>query len=97
MNVFDLLLDEDLDLRIERGDLVMGESTLQHQALLLLSNKGDWRADGTVGVALNNELLDDANPDELRQRIRQEFERDGMVVGRIEITDNWPLIEATYE
>lgn len=97
MNVFDLLLNEDLDLRIERGDMVVGESTLQHQGLLLLSHQGDWRVDGTVGIALNNELLDDASPDELRQRIRKDFERDGMQVGRIEITDSMPLIEAIYE
>ena len=97
MTVFDLLLDEDLDLAIVRGDVVVGESTLQHQALLLLSNKGEWRESPTVGVGLNRYLLEDAPADELRQVIRKELERDGQRVGRIEVSEGMPAIEASYE
>lgn len=97
MNVFDLLLDDELDLKIQGGDLVKGESTLQHQALLLLTHSGEWRANPTVGAALDTYLLDEVGPDELRQQIRRQFALDGMAVGRIEVTDGQPEIEASYE
>ena len=98
MNVFDILLDEDFDLVVKNGDLVVGESTLQHQALLLLSNKGDWRQSPTVGMGLNNYLLEDAPADVMRQAIRQELERDGMQVGSIDVAEGaLPEIQASYE
>ena len=43
MNVCDLLLDDDLDMCVKGGDLAIGESTVQHQALLLFANQGEWR------------------------------------------------------
>jgi hypothetical protein len=97
MNVSDVLLDEDFDLLMENGDFVVGESTLQHQALLLLSNKGEWRQSPVVGVGLNNFLLQDGGEDELRQLVRKELERDGMRVGSIQLDEGLPLIEASYE
>jgi hypothetical protein len=97
MTVSDLLLDENLDLAIKGGDVVLGESTLQHQVLLLLSNKGEWRESPVVGVGLNNHLLNELPDDELRQVIRKEFERDGLQVGTIDLIDGLPRIEASYE
>lgn len=41
--VYDILLGADFDLWIEAGDLKIGESTVQHQQLLLWTHYGEWR------------------------------------------------------
>lgn len=91
----DILLNEDFDLLIENGDLVIGESTNQHQQLLLLTKKGDWKENPTVGVGLAGYLKDDADSD-LLGAIRTEFEKDGMTVNSIELKNEDFIIDAHY-
>jgi hypothetical protein len=98
MNVFDLLLTDDLDLRIERGDLVLGESTEQHLRLLLETEKGDWRQAGYVGVGLRSLLLDDATPGQVQQEIQTQLESDGVKVVRLELSTTGQLrVEGIYK
>jgi len=87
MEVFDILIDENNDLAISAGDLSVGESTLQHQNDLLLSVKGEWKQNPDVGVGLINYLNDDYNPDELKQSIQSEFEKDGMRISKLELNN----------
>jgi hypothetical protein len=92
----DILLDENNELGFYSGDLASGESTRQHQQLLLLSNKGDWREYPTVGVGLAGYLKDDDFHTVLSD-IKSEFQTDGMRIKTIALDESGNLnIDATY-
>lgn len=78
----DLLLNTSFDLDVNGGDLVTGESTRQHQQLLLLIEKGELREFPLRGVGLQTWLLDD-QAGNLNATIKREFETDGMTVRQI--------------
>ncbi|MGB0522389.1 MAG: hypothetical protein ACPGJS_05485 [Flammeovirgaceae bacterium] len=94
---FDILIDENNDPIISGGDFLIGESTQQHQKLLLVSNKGQFREHPAVGVGINEYLLDDDANTSLFNEIDTQFKVDGMIVTHIEIVDNLNLsIDAEY-
>ncbi|MBA3901184.1 MAG: hypothetical protein H0X62_13425 [Bacteroidetes bacterium] len=93
----DILLDENNELLIKNGDLVMGDATKQHQKHLLMASKGEYKQSPTTGVGLMS-FLDDENPDDLLREIRKEFARDGMTVNDIKIKGDGSIsIDAAYE
>lgn len=92
----DILLDEEFDLLFENGDLATGESTEQHQQLLLLCNKGDLREDTTVGVGIQ-QFLKDEEDGGLLGEIKKEFERDGMDVRKVGMEDDKIVVNAAYK
>ena|ERR1022692_3067775 len=85
MKVFDFILGSDFDLVIENGDFKVDESTLQHQQLLLLANKGEIKQSPTDGVGINNYLLEDGGVDDLKHVIQEQFEGDGMEIHSMKI------------
>jgi hypothetical protein len=93
--VKDLLLGSDGDLRLEGGDFVVGESTIQHQNLLLLLDKGSLRQRPTRGVGIMSWQLSE-NPARLNAAIKREFEADGMIVHRVRKIGDDLQIEASY-
>lgn len=93
---FDLILDENDDLLIEDGDFVIGESSLQHQRLLLLCNKGEFKEFPTRCVGLAN-YLESGNTQELAREIDVDFSKDGMKVTKIKIDVPNLEIEASYD
>jgi hypothetical protein len=93
----DVLLGNDLDLVFRNGDLVVGESTEQHQQLLLLNDKGHIKHAPIAGVGIGGYLNDD-NLGELHGEIQQQFERDGLRITKLKIFENGRLeINAGYE
>ena len=92
----DILLDENYDLKITNGDFTVGESTRQHQAILLLCEKGENREFPTLGVGVNTWLLEETMGD-LNSEIKREFARDGMNVQKVKIEDGQLNIIAQYE
>lgn len=93
----DYLLDTDFDLRIENGDFVVGESSAQHQQLLLLLEKGELRQYPLTGVGLKNFLNDD-NLGELYQEIQKQFKADGLSVNRLKIYNDGQMeLDASYQ
>lgn len=80
----DYLHDDDGDLLVENGDFVVGESTLQHQNLLLKMSKGDLRQFPKTGVGVDDFLSDD-NPGDIYTEIQRQFEADGMVIRKINV------------
>lgn len=92
----DYLLDSSFDLRIEDGDFVVGESTAQHQDLLIHLEKGELRQYPKTGVGIKSFFNDD-QVGALYGEIQQQFEADGMTVKKLEITSNKKIIiDAVY-
>ncbi len=93
----DILLDENLDAKIVNGDFEIGESTYQHQRLLLFASKGEFKANPKVGVDAKK-YLESEKPDDFARETRQEFIADGMSVEEIKIKENLEVnIEAYYK
>lgn len=92
----DILLTEKYDLKIENGDLVISESTYQHQSLILLSDKGEFKENPTSGVGIYR-YLEDYSAESLSREIREEFTEDGMRVEEISISNSKLNIKAEYE
>ena len=92
----DILLNEDGSLKVVDGDLVIGESTVQHQNIILSIGKGSIRHFPALGVNASSFLLDES-PDSLLISIRKEFKKDGMTVKKVELNDVKIQIDASYE
>lgn len=92
----DYLHDQNFDLLIKTGDFIVGESTAQHQRLLLLAEKGEWRQYPKTGVGIGS-FLDDDEPGDLFSEIRKQFDADGMTVNSVRIFEDGKMnIDAKY-
>lgn len=80
----DIILNELEDLKIQNGDFVIAESTAQHQRQLLLSNKGDYKQNPTIGVGAFS-YFDDEHMHDLVRAVSMEFARDGMDVRQVQL------------
>lgn len=79
----DYLHDSD-DLKIADGDFAKGESTKQHQSLLVRLKKGELRQFPKTGVGIED-FLQDENPGDAYMEIQKQLEADGMVVREIRL------------
>ena len=93
---YDLMLDEMDDLMIENGDFVTGESTLQHQRLLLLCNKVAFKEFPTRCVGASR-FLETSAAQALAREIDVDFNKDGMTVVKIEVDIPQVNVEADYD
>lgn len=96
--MLDYKLTEDGDLYFDpvTGDLALVESTAQHQLDLLMADKGHYREHVDVGVGLTNWLEDDELGD-LPGVITEEFEKDGMTIAKVTVTESGKLTtDASY-
>ena len=92
----DILINEDGSLKITDGDLTIGESTIQHQSLIIKASKGGVKHYPALGVNVSEVLLDES-PDGFILSIRKEFKRDGMLVKSLNLEKSKIKIEAHYE
>lgn len=98
----DILLDETFDLIIEKeatdkGDFLIKESTKQHQALILMANKGEFKQNPLVGVGVSLYLEDD-RLGAMKSELQQQLYLDGMTVDELRIfNDGRIFINAGYE
>lgn len=92
----DFLFNDDLDLQIADGDLVVGESTAQHQKTLILADKGEFKEVPMRGIG-GRRFLEDHTTDNLAREIRTEFAADGMTVRNIKIAPDLTIqVDANY-
>lgn len=92
----DILLDSHYNMVFANGDIATGFSDSIHQELLLVSNKGDFKASPTIGVGLAGWLKDN-DGEGLLGEIKKEFERDGMTVKKVELLPDYKInIDASY-
>ena len=75
----DLLLSDGFDLAIKNGDLVIGDSNVQHQNTLLITQPSSFKQSPDVGIGVENFLMDD-DPVGLKNKVREEFTKDGQKV-----------------
>lgn len=92
---FKLGIDGDLD--VSGGDLATAESTVQHQRLLLLINKGELREFPVRGLGISSWLLREDGGGSLNAAVKRELEADGMRVNQVNVRNGDLQIDATYE
>lgn len=91
----DILLTGDMDLSIQNGDFTVGESTRQHQQLLLIAEPGNIMQHPETGVGTASFLNDER--DGMATEIRSQFEKDGMKVSSLHVNGEKIEIEANYQ
>ena len=92
----DLILDDNMDLNIVNGDFLIGESTYQHQKILIVADKGEFKENPMRCVGVKR-YLESERPDELAREIRQEFSSDGMIVNKLQIGNDGSIeVDAFY-
>lgn len=92
----DLLLDETFAPVIENGDFAIGDSTYQHQMLLLTCNKGEFKQFPMRCVGASR-YIESHNSEGLAREISTEFALDGMKVKRVKVNIPDVQIDAYYE
>jgi len=91
-----IVLNSDFTFQVSNGSLVIGDTTAQCQILLLMANKGEFKARPMRGVGAVR-FLETENPSDLAREIRTEFVADGMTVNKIVVGANLELeIDAYY-
>jgi hypothetical protein len=92
----DILLNKQFDLDYTpNGEIVRGESSLQHQQLLIISNKGDFKESPTACVGAYG-YLKDSNISGFLGEVKKEMERDGMQVNSLAMVGGKINVNATY-
>lgn len=85
------------DLIISYGDLVIVESTEEHQRQLLLNDKGDFKENPTSCVGVFN-YLDDEGVQELSREVTIAYTQDGMTVNSVQLQpDGLLTVSAGYQ
>lgn len=77
--------------------LVIGDTLQQNKALILIAQQGEFKFRPDLGVGIGDMVLDD---DYLggRHKIRDHFEKDGLILSKLDFYPNKPIIiEADYE
>ena len=99
-NRIDILTDQDFDLLEDpvTNDFVEGESTRQHQALLIVCAKGSFKENPASCVDSFMFLEDDSNnANDLLREVKKQFLADGMVINNLTTTTDGKIqIDATY-
>lgn len=73
----DILLDENFDLKIEGGDIVIGESELQEVGIILAINTGELKSDPLIGANLVQFIRGYNNKAAIERHVRKQLELDG--------------------
>jgi len=86
----------DTDGKIVSG-VVIGKTLQQNKALILLAQPNDFKANPTLGVGIEDILLD-SDLLEYRHKIREHFAMDGLKITKLDLYNtNNIKIEADYE
>jgi hypothetical protein len=95
--MIDLLLDNtNNDLLTDAtGNCRIGNSDQQHQALLLLIDKGGLKENPDAGVGAFK-YLEMEKEDEFLREVRNQFSDDGMQLNKIALENNKLSIDAPY-
>ena len=98
MKNIDLQIDENYSLVTDATahDLVVGDVTLQNQALILQAQKGEWKEKPMLGCGIGD-MTNDEDTGSWKRAIREELGRDGIKVNQLKILGEKIEIDADYE
>lgn len=85
---------KDTDGKIIQG-MQVGDVTMQNIRTILYMQPGELKSHPTVGVGINNMLLDHEYL-LYKHKIRQQLVTDGMKVKKLDVTDQNVRIDASY-
>jgi hypothetical protein len=92
----DLLHNEEYQLQVSSGDFVTGRSDEQHQGLLIVSAKGDFKEFPAACVGAWHYLKGE-DEQGLLSAIKWEFEKDGITVNRVYKANDQIITDAFYK
>lgn len=72
----DILLDADYEDKIEGGDFVMGDGTLDDCNIIMKLNTGDLKSDVILGPTLIRMINSHTSPTQIKQEIKLHLNRD---------------------
>lgn len=92
----DILTDENGDLLIKNGDLLIDYSDNQHQEHIILANKGDFKETPEIGVGIA-QLISDDDPMSVLIDIKKNLQYDGMNVRNVKFEEDGKItIDGSY-
>jgi len=86
--VKDIILDDDLDLKIVNGDFVINESDQQSIELILNSFPGAWKEFPTCGIGIKQYQASSGQSLNLKRNISVQLEADGFKVNGVNVKPN---------
>jgi len=92
--MIDILLNEQHDIAIANGDLVLGDARVQQQQVLLLSKKGDFKQYPTTGIGIQQYINDD-EPAKMVSDVVSQFTADGILVNKVAFENGQLIIDAS--
>lgn len=95
MKGFGMKIGNDYDLQVVSGSVVLGDTQPQNQALIVVSNPGEWKQHPELGVGIESWMLDD-NPGNLRAEVKRHLKSDGFTVDRVTLDGGELVINAQY-
>lgn len=94
--VYDILIDDEMEPKALNGDWEVGESTTQHQKCLLVAAPGNYLQSPSVGVDLYGNINNDEGIETIRKSIQRQFEMDGMKIERLQMRGTDVDVTARY-
>ncbi|MEJ1242108.1 hypothetical protein WBG78_28430 [Chryseolinea sp. T2] len=79
-------LSDDFQFITQRGDFLIGDTDLQDERNILYAAKGGFLESPTLGVAIETYSNSPMNKPILERIIRKEFEKDGISVTSVTVT-----------
>ncbi len=93
---FDILLDDDFDLQIKDGDLVIGDASSQNVKMLLLASQGEYKDHPEVGIGIEKSK-NGAITRFMERDIRIQLENDGFDLEELTINEKGIGVKGSYE
>lgn len=91
-----ILLDENNNLQIVDGSVVIGSNILQSQRIIIEAAKGEIKEDPLLGAGIA-QYLDDDDPAEMLREVRVNLRRDGQKVKICRMNGDELQISSKYE
>jgi hypothetical protein len=88
-------IGSDYDILVENGSTRIGDVQPQNQALIVVSNPGEWKQHPEMGVGIESWVLDD-NPGNLRAEVKRHLKSDDFKVDRVTLENGELRIGAKY-
>lgn len=95
MKGYGIQIGNDYDLLVEGGETSLGNTQPQNQALIVVSNPGEFKQHPELGVGIEGWVLDD-NPGNLKAEVKRQLKSDGFAVDRVALEQGQLVINAEY-